>query len=260
VRAVAARELRAQSRAVLAWGAALGALGAFMAAIYPSVRDPIEQVVGSYPGGLKEAFGIGAMTTVEGYVHAELFSLMVPLAVGVFAIHSATRPTVGAEERGELDTVLALPLPRAALVAGSMLATAVAAAAILTVTAALIWAAGRAAGTGISLGLTAAGALGLWPFAVFFAGVASLAAGGLPRAGVVTGVASSVLVAMYALDLAGRLVSALEPLRRLSAFRYYGAPLRDGLDIPSSAALVVAGALLAAAGAALLQRRDMRAR
>jgi ABC-2 type transport system permease protein len=105
----------------------------------------------------------------------------------------------------------------------------------------------------------AAGSLGLWPFAVFFAGVASLVAGAMPRSGAVSGVASAVLVAMYALDLAGRLVGALEPLRWLSAFRYYGAPLRDGLDVPSAAALLVAGVVLAAAGALLLERRDIRA-
>jgi ABC-2 type transport system permease protein len=260
VRAVVRRSVRDQRRAVLSWGGSLGALGAFMAAIYPSVQDTIEQVAENYPAGLKEAFGVGAMNTVEGYVHAEMFSLIVPLAIGVFAIRSATRATVGAEDRGELDTILALPLSRTALVAGSFLATALIAAAILATTGALTLIAGRLAGTGMSPGLTAAGALGAWPLAIFSAGVAVVVAGLLRGSATVTGVATGTLVAMYAVDLAGRLAGALEPLRWVSAFRYYGAPLRDGIEIPSFAALTVAGLLLVAAGAMLFERRDVQQR
>jgi beta-exotoxin I transport system permease protein len=258
LRAVVRRGVRDQWRSVAGWGASLGALGAFMAAIYPSIRETIEQVAENYPSGLREAFGVGAMDTVEGYVHAEMFSLIVPLAVGVFAIRSATRATVGAEERGRLDTVLALPLSRTVLVAGAYISTALASAAVLAATGACTWVAGRIAGSDISPGLTAAGALGVWPLAMFSAGVGILAAGALRRWGAVTAVATGTLVAMYAVDLAGRLAEGLEPLRWISAFRYYGAPLLDGIDVGSFAALTVAGVVLAVAGAVLFERRDIR--
>jgi ABC-2 type transport system permease protein len=258
LRAVVGRGLRDQRRAVLSWGGSLGALGAFMAAIFPSVRESIDKVAENYPAGLKEAFGVSAMNTVEGYVHAEMFSLIVPLAIGFFAIRSAIRATVLAEERGWLDTILSLPLPRSVLILGSYVVAALISAAILAVTGALTWIAGRLAGTGISTGLTAAGAFGVWPLALFFAGVAVLAGGVLRRSASVTGVATGALVAMYAIDLAGRLADALEPLRWISAFRYYGAPLRDGIDVASFAGLTVAGILLAVAGAVLFDRRDVQ--
>lgn len=260
LRAVIARRLRDERRAVLLWGAALGALGAFMAAIYPSIRGVIEQVVDQYPAGLKQAFGVTDMTTVEGYVHAEMFSLIAPLAVGTFAIRSTMRPTIGAEERGELDTVLSLPLSRFVLATASFAATAIAAAGVLALTGALTWISGRIAGTGISAGLTAAGTLGLWPFALFFAGVTMLAVGAVPRSAIVTGGAAALLVGMYALDLAARLVTSLGPLRFASAFHYYGAPLRDGLDLSRCAVLAVAGVVLAIAGGMLFGRRDVRQR
>jgi ABC-2 type transport system permease protein len=180
------------------------------------------------------------------------------LAIGFFAIRSATRETVLAEERGYLETLLSLPLPRRVLVAGSFAATAVIAAGILAAMGVLIFVGGRIAGTGISLGLTAAGALGLWPLAVFFAGVAAVAGGIMNRSAPVTGVATGTLVAMYVLDLAGRLASGLEPLRWISAFRYYGAPMRDGIDIVPLAGLALAGLALVAAGAVLFDRRDVR--
>ena len=89
------------------WGGSLGVLGAFMAAIYPTIQSSVEQMIKSYPSGLKEAFGAGAMNTVEGYVHAELFSLIVPLAIGYYAVRTVATPLVGAEERGHLDTIFA---------------------------------------------------------------------------------------------------------------------------------------------------------
>ncbi len=95
-----------------------------MAAIYPTIRSSIEQLATSYPSGLKEAFGVQAMNTVEGYIHAELFSLIVPLAIAYYAIRAVATPIVGAEERGQLDTILALPLSRTVLAAGACLVAA----------------------------------------------------------------------------------------------------------------------------------------
>ena len=255
--AVIRRGIADQRRAVLVWGGSLGLMSAFIAAIYPSVKDSLAKVVESYPAGLKQAFGVTSFDTVEGYVHAEMFSLIVPLAVGFFAIRSATRETVLAEERGYLDTLLSLPLPRRVLVGGSAFATLVISAAILAVTALLTFVSGRIAGTGISLGLTFAGALGLWPLTVFFAGVASVVGGLLNRSAEVSGIATGILIGMYVIDLAGRLTSSLESLRWASAFRYYGAPMRDGIDISHFAVLTVAGIALIAAGALLFDRRDL---
>jgi len=65
LRAVVRRALLDRRRAILTWGLSLGAYGAFMAAIYPSIQSSIENIAKSYSGGLKEAFGVQAMNTVE---------------------------------------------------------------------------------------------------------------------------------------------------------------------------------------------------
>jgi ABC-2 type transport system permease protein len=257
LRAVVRRGLLDRRRSALVWGGSLGALGAFMAAIYPSVQSSIEDISRNYPAGLKEAFGVQAMNTVEGYVHAEMFSLIVPLAIGYFAIRAVAGPIVGAEERGDLDTILTLPLSRSVLVVGSFIVAAVVSVTILAITGAMTFIAGRIAATHISLGLVIAGAMGVWPLALFFAGVSALASGALHGSRTVTGIALAVLVAMYAIDLAGRLAHGLEPLRWISAFRYYGAPLRDGIHPASFIGLTAAGVLLLIAGAVLIERRDI---
>lgn len=255
--AVVRRGLRDRRRSVLVWGGSLGALGAFMAAIYPTIRSSIEQVAKSYPSGLKEAFGVQAMNTVEGYIHAELFSLIVPLAIAYYAIRAVATPIVGAEERGQLDTILALPLSRTVLAAGACLVAAISSAAILIVLGASTFIVGWAAGTHISLGLVAAGVAGVFPLALFAGGLAALASGILRSSLTVSGVAMGTLVAMYALDLAGRLAHALDPLRWFSAFRYYGSPLTDGIDPASFIGLGAAGGLLMILGAVLFERRDV---
>jgi beta-exotoxin I transport system permease protein len=65
------------------------------------------------------------------------------------------------------------------------------------------------------------------------------------------------MLAMYAIDIAGKLSDAVEPARVASAFRYYGSAVQDGLDISHIAALSLLGAALAAAGAWLFDRRDV---
>jgi len=257
LRAVVRRALRDRRRAILAWGLSIGAYGAFMAAIYPSMQSSIKSIINNYPAGLREAFGVQGMNTVEGYLHAELFSLIVPLAMGYWAIRTIAGATVGAEERGQLDTILALPISRTVLLTGTYLAMAAVIAAIMALTGVMTFLAGRLAGTHISPGLVAAGVAGVWPLALFFAGVSSLASGALHSARTVNGIVLGTLVAMYALDVAGRLAHALEPLRLASAFRYYGAPMRDGIDPASFLGLTAAGVLLLIAGAKMFERRDI---
>jgi hypothetical protein len=99
--------------------------------------------------------------------------------------------------------------------------------------------------------------MGVWPLALFFGGVSALASGALHSSRTVNGIALGTIVAMYAIDLAGRLAHGLEPIRWASAFRYYGAPMRDGLDPVSFVGLAAAGVLLLIAGALLLERRDI---
>lgn len=252
-----ARGVRDHGRAVLAWGGGLGVMGGLMAAIWPSIEDSMDELLESYPAGLKQAFGIQALDSVEKYVDAEMLSVIVPFALAFFAIRCAIGATVTAEERGHLDTLLALPVSRKVLVASSFAVTGLALAGILVVIWAITWAVGRAAGTGISAGTLAVGVGNVWPLAMAFAGLAALAAGLLHRAAPVTAVAMATLVAMYVIDLAGKLDDDLAPLRAVSAFRYYGSAIQAGFDLSHAAGLSLASVALTAVGAALFERRDV---
>lgn len=254
--AVLRRRLADQRRSILLWGVSLGALGGFMAAIYPSIEDSIGKLLSSYPEALKRAFDVTDLSTVEGYVHAEMFSLIVPLAIAFYGVRSVASAIVGAEEHGQLDTLLALPLSRRAYAVGCLAAALLASGAVLAIAGAITLLVGRIAGTGLSPGLMGAGSLGVWPLAVLGAGLATLGSGALHRARSATGMAMGVIVAMYALDIGGKLSDPLEPLRYASAFKYYGAPLRDGIG-GGFFVILAAGLALAAAGVWFFDRRDL---
>jgi ABC-2 type transport system permease protein len=256
--ALVGRGLRDQRRALWAWGGSLGGLGALIAAIWPSIEGSVDELTESYPENLKEAFNIDTLDTVERYVDAEILSLIVPLAVAFYAIRCMTRATVGAEDRGHLDTLLALPVARRLLVVSGFAVAAIMTASVLFVTWLLTFLAGTLAGTGISAPTLAEGMANVWPLAMAFAGLAALAAGLVRGAGTVTGLAAGTLIAMYVLDVVGRLADSIEPLRAVSAFRYYGSAIQDGLDLGHVAVLTVAGALCMLAGALAFERRDVR--
>jgi ABC-2 type transport system permease protein len=254
--AVARRALRDQRRSPFTWGIPLGLMSALELAIYPSVHKSLGKTLETYPDAIKQAFRIESINTPAQFVNGEMFSLIVPLAVAFFAIRSVSRPIAGYEERHWLDVVLAAPVRRRALAAGAYLATALSSLAILVLMAVLIWVAGQAFGAEIGAGDLAAAVAGTWAMALFFAGIALLACGLRGNWTLVTGAAVALLVTMYVVDVAARIADALDPVRYISAFHYYGSPLIDGIG-GGQAVLAAAGLLLGAAGAAMFERRDI---
>jgi ABC-2 type transport system permease protein len=258
LRALAARGVRDHAAPAAAWGAAIGALCALVVALWPSVRDALPRVTGSYPPAVRRIFDVGRLDTVQAYLHTEMFSLIVPLAVALFVVRRVVATLDVAEERAHLDTLLAAPVARSVLVGAAVAAGLVGAAALLAVVAAVTLAASAIAGAGLAVDALVAGIAGVWALGALAAGLAALACGLVRHPGIATAGAVGVLGAMYVVEVTGRLTDALGPVRDLSAFRLYGAQLRDGLDPGACLALTAAGAILAAAGAAAFQRRDIQ--
>jgi ABC-2 type transport system permease protein len=249
--------LRDRRRSLLAWGLPLGVMSAFVVAIYPSIEDSISTAIEGYPEGLKEAFGIGQLSNVEQYLHAEMLSLIVPLALGYLAVRAIAADLSGAAESGRLDVLLSAPVSRRRLVAAGFLGTAIELAQVILVTFALTLLGSLAVGAGLELGPALAGFLSVWPLALFFAGLGIVVCGWSLRTNVVTGAVAGVLVAMYVVDLVGRLDEGLADLRYVSVFKYYGNAIEDGIDPLAFAGVTAAAVGLAALGAWLFERRDL---
>ncbi len=251
------RGLRDYRRAPLVWGVSLGIMSAFEVLLYPSLRTSLGKAVESYPASVTEAFGITDLGTIEAYMHAEMFSIVLPFALAYFAIRCVATTLAGAEEHGYLDSLLAAPVARDTLAAAAFCTAALAAAAILAVIGAMTVVAGAISGDAIGGARLVAGLAGVWVLALFFAGCATLAAALAHRAGLVLGTVGGLFGAMYLVDIAGKLSEPLHAIRALSAMRWYGTPLQSGADAAGFGVLVVAAVLLAVAGGTLAMRGDV---
>ncbi|MGA8745985.1 MAG: ABC transporter permease subunit [Solirubrobacterales bacterium] len=252
-----AAQLYERRRSPLSWGLPLGLWSAFIVSIFPSIETELAKVVRGYPQALKEAFGVGELTSAEQYLHAEMLSLIVPLAVGYLAVRSVSSGLSGAAESGRLEVLLSAPVSRQRLVAAGFMATAIELAAVLAVTIALAMLGSLLSGAGLRLGLALAGFFNVWPLALLFAGLGIVITGFSLRTSVITGLAAGVLVGMYVIDLIGRLDTSLSPIRYVSVFRYYGKAIENGIDPPSFLGVTLTAIALAGIGALLFERRDL---
>ena len=222
--------LRERRRSPLAWGLPLGAMSAFIVAIYPSVQGALTKVVAQYPEGLKQAFGIGELANVEQYLHGEMLSLIVPLAVGYLAARAVASDLSGAAESGRLEVLLSAPVARSAVCVGAFLAAASEVAVVLLLTLVLSLLGSVVAGSGLGVGPALAGFAMVWPLALVAAALAILASGFSLKTSVVTGVVAGILVAMYVVDLVGKLDEGISGIRYGSIFRYYGNAIEAGSE------------------------------
>lgn len=257
--ALTSSHLSERRRSLLAWGLPIGLMSAFIVAIFPSVEGALSEAIQKYPTGLKEAFGIGELTNVEQYLHAEMLSLIVPLAVGYLAVRAAASGLSGAAETGRLDVLLSAPVSRRRLCAAGFLATGLELAAVLALSWLLTMAGSVAFGSDLSAGAAAAGFANVWPLALLFAGLGIVFSGWSLRTSAITGAAAGVLVAMYVVDLVGKLDPSLSGIRYGSAFRYYGNAIEDGIEPLAFVGITVAAVLLATLGSWLFDRRDISA-
>ncbi|HEX3243154.1 MAG TPA: ABC transporter permease subunit [Solirubrobacterales bacterium] len=246
-------------RSLLAWGLPLGLWSAFIVMIFPSVEGALSEAVQNYPPALKEAFGIGELTSVEQYLHAELLSLIVPLAIGYLAVRAVASGLTGAAESGRLDVLLSAPVSRPQLAAASFAATAVEVGIVLVMTVLLTGVGSLVAGAHLSLGSAIAGYANVLPLALIFAGLGIVASGFSLRTSVVTGAVAGVLVTMYVIDLVGRLDADLSGIRYISVFKYYGNAIEDGIDPVAFVGVTAVAVALAVIGAWLFDRRDLAA-
>lgn len=254
--------LGVQARSVAIWGGLLGAFGVMMVAIFPGIASGpgLQGMSEALPQGFMQAAGVedvASLDTIEGFLEAQIFGLVLPLAIPFFAILAATGAIAGAEERGTLDVLMGNPLSRPQVVAAYFVAIAVSLAGILAIFGLSLWGSARFIDEELTLGTAAEGVFGAWPLSIFFGGLGLLLSAVFHRRVLAVSVSGAVLFGMYFLDVLGGLVEELEDARNLSAIHHYGSPLTEGVDWPSFIGLCGAAVALAAVAVFAFQHRDI---
>lgn len=90
----------------------------FAVGLFPSVESSgvdFERLMESYPEALREAFGIEAIGTIEGFLAGELYNFVWVLLLGVYFAYRAGGMIAADIERGRMDLLLSLPVSRTRL-------------------------------------------------------------------------------------------------------------------------------------------------
>lgn len=256
------RGLLDHRRALLGWCLGVVGYAALTASIFPSIKGSADfkKLLEQYPDALKSLFGLqgGDITSGAGYMDAELFSFMLPLLVLLLAIGSGARAFAGEEEAGRLELILSYPvrrrdavLAKAAAVAGEVLVVCAVGFLGLAVLNGVV-------GLDLELGRLAAAFAGLAALGVLFGWLALALGAGVPSKMLAIGVPAAYAAAAYLVGGLHSLAGWLDPLRVLSPFWLVGsAPLQRGVDGWGVLAVVVAAVTVLAAGAVLVDRRDL---
>ena len=257
------RALRDSRNTILGWGIGLAVYAIYVAVLYPFMQyfQELGQLL-YYP--LMKAF-LGDLDVAEftspGGVLGSYFFLFAPLLLAILAVVYGLGITAAEEDRGTLDVLLSLPVPRWRLIVEKFAALIVILALILVITLVgfLIGLAVTPSLT-INVGDVLLAVLNILPVTLFMTTLTLLLATVLRSRGTVGGIVAAIVVASYFLDtLSALMEEPLSNMRYASIFHYYrgGTVLLEGVDWGGFLLLTVGTAVLLGLSLLAFQRRDL---
>jgi ABC-2 type transport system permease protein len=264
LRNVFLKSLRDLRRSFAWWTVGLAGYVALIASVYPTVRDnpDLEKLVESYPEALKAFVAFGGQfdfTSAAGYLGSELFSFMMPALFLVAAVGHGAGTLAGEEERGTIDLLLSSPLSRTRVALEKLAAMCVELAALGVVLWLALWLGARAFSMEVSVAHLASATALLVVLALAYGAIAFMVAAATGRKTLAIGLTVALAVGAYLVNSLASLVEVLEPFQKATPFYHYAVadPLRQGLDPWHTLFLLAVGAVAAAAGVLLFDRRDL---
>jgi ABC-2 type transport system permease protein len=264
---VAHRWLLDRRRGLGGWCLGVTGLVVFTVAFFPTVKgnETFDELADQLPNSLRSLVGLaqGApITSAPGYLHARLFSTLVPLLFVVYAIGLGSRAIGGTEEDGTLEFLLAHPVTRTRVTLERYLAN-IALLATLTVvfTVGLTFSALPVdALEGVSLTGLAGAATGAFALALLHGSLAYTVGAATGRRAPAVAAATSVAVAGYLVEGLLAVSDTIRPLRYTSPWHWYLGRnmLTDGIAPDAIAPPLLLSLTLLAAATRLFARRDLR--
>jgi ABC-2 type transport system permease protein len=204
---------------------------------------------------------MGDASSLIGFLHIELFSMILPAAIVAFAAGMASGFTAGEESRGTIDLLLSYPISRRRVVLEKWLAVALGCVVIVVVLWVLALVGAAISASELPPDRLAAALVMLVLLGLAFGDIALTISAFTGNRGTAIGVTVALLVAMYLVDALASIVDGLGAIRPLSLFRYYmdGDPLRYGLNPGDAAVLAAVAAFFLVLAVIAFERRDLAA-
>lgn len=243
-------------RSGLFWAIGLTTYTLLMILAFPAFKDTSATDISSYPESMREALNITTLNAIEPFLSSQVFAFL-PIVIAFFPVTILAGAIAGAEERGSLDVLLGTPLPRRNLVLGSWFAVAGILLVMLAVLGASSWLMAIAMDIDLSAGEAFGAALNLFPISMAFGSLALLVSVRARQRSMAIGIPIVAIFGMYLIDIVGKIATGLDGLRYISAFRYYGDALQEGVPWSGAAILMIASVLLLIAAIPAFDRRDV---
>lgn len=242
----------------------MGGMTGYFAILFPTYKSIVDlEAILEKMGPAAKIMGASAgdASSLVGFLHIELFSMILPALIIAFAAGMASGFTAGEESRGTIDILLSYPVSRRRLILEK--AVAVTLACIFAAVAVWVMALGGAAASSSPLPADKlAAALVMLVLLGLDFGAAALAISAYTgnRAASI-GIAIAVMVVMYLVDALAAIIDSFNTVRPLSLFRYYmgSDPLRNGLNAGDVAVLSLVAVVFLVVGLVAFERRDLAA-
>jgi ABC-2 type transport system permease protein len=241
----------------------MGSMTAYFAILFPTYSKilDIESLMAKLGPVAKLMGATGNVNTLVGFLHIELFSMILPALMVVLAAGMASGFTAGEESRGTIDVLLSYPISRRRLVLEKSLALFIA----CVVAAAATWLLGLSGAAVSSSPLPAdklaAACVMLVLLCLVFGSLALAISAATGNRGAAIGVAVGLLVVTYLIDGLAAIVDGLKSIQWLSPFHYYmgNDPLSNGFDLGDAAVLAAITVVFMVLSLIAFERRDLAA-
>lgn len=118
------KTLRDKRFFILGWSVGLALLGFIMTSFFPSFNGgEIDELLKSLPPAFEGLVGnLADWKELPGYIGSQVFDIRLPIFISILSILLAVSLTVGEEDKGQLRTLISLPISRHRIIIGKWLA------------------------------------------------------------------------------------------------------------------------------------------
>ena len=241
----------------------MGGMTAYFAILFPTYSKVLDiESIMAKMGPLAKLMGAtGDVNTLTGFLHIELFSMILPALMVVLTAGIGSGFTAGEESRGTIDVLLSYPISRRSLVLEKSLALLIACVVAVAVTWFLGLVGAAISSSPLAADKLAAACLMLVLLSLAFGSIALAISAATGNRGAAIGVAVGLLVVSYLIDGLANIIDGLNAIRWISPFKYYmgNDPLRNGVNLADAAVLAGIAAVFLIVSLIAFERRDLAA-
>lgn len=210
----------------------LAAVNVLVLLLFGSLGEEYGELMEAFPPEIMEALGAGDLGTPVGWLNAEMFSLIIPIALIGVGIVVGVGAIAGEEDRGTLNVLLATPVTRPGVAVSKALALGILLVALTAVNFVSLYLGAVLGNVDIGANQLLAGTTMSLLFGLFFSTMAFGVGAATGRSGLAAALSAGLAVVAFVMNAFLPLAEGWERAQELSPFYWYLGtnPLADGMD------------------------------